>query len=210
MTKYKLEGFGPLDKFALWSRLRAVGNSPAAKATVVMPLAGYLILLNQNFLNLADVDARFKFLAGEIPWRLVAVYFGTFFLGLGSLVYGALCPYAVKRHESAIDYHDKEIAFHRESPAYALQLENHVLERALTLIDEDPRDAQMDALERHHRGLGGLYATLGQRANTLSMRTDVNSMLYYFWQIENVSRSIWRQLCAGSMCLGSRSWPYQQ
>ena len=40
-----------------WSTLRGIGNSSAAKATILMPLIGYLFLFNGHFVNWLEIDA---------------------------------------------------------------------------------------------------------------------------------------------------------
>jgi len=47
---------------------RALGNSPLVRASIVMPLVGYLILLNQS-LTKVDIKLQLDFL--QNPWRLL-------------------------------------------------------------------------------------------------------------------------------------------
>jgi predicted membrane channel-forming protein YqfA (hemolysin III family) len=86
----------------LWVRLRFVSNSSAAKATILIPLIGYLVLFNQtivNFLNLI------KELNGShdvgVSYRLILLYLGLCAIALGVLIYGWFCPNEVKHYGSA-------------------------------------------------------------------------------------------------------------
>jgi hypothetical protein len=86
----------------LWVRLRFISNSTAAKATILVPLIGYLILFNEKvveFLNLAkDIGTHS---GAEVSYRLILIYLGLCFISLGVVVYGWLCPNEVKHYGSA-------------------------------------------------------------------------------------------------------------
>jgi hypothetical protein len=91
-----------------WSNLRAIGNLPAVKMTVLIPLIGYMVIFNENVLPYLQLS---RAIFGEhtevsvhVSARLIAIYFGLCFLGVGSLVYQIFCPKEVKRHETAPDY----------------------------------------------------------------------------------------------------------
>ena len=73
MTPASTRLVNKLDKRLLWSTLRPIGNSTLARLAIVMPVAGYLILLNEEVLRLADIAPRFRLLASASPWRLVCV-----------------------------------------------------------------------------------------------------------------------------------------
>jgi hypothetical protein len=88
-----------------WVRLRFVSNSTAAKATILVPIIGYLIIFNEKvlgFLNLA------RELGGvgdaQISYRLILIYFGLCAISLGAMIYGWYCPNEVKHYGSAAAY----------------------------------------------------------------------------------------------------------
>jgi len=89
----------------LWVRLRFVSNSTAAKATIVVPLIGYLIIFNETiaqFLNLArSVEAHN---GAEVSYRLILIYLGLCAISVGVLIYGSFCPDEVKQYPSASAY----------------------------------------------------------------------------------------------------------
>lgn len=57
-----------LHRGVLWSKLRGIGNSPAARATIIMPILGYLIL-NETVLHYADIAVPFRSWGDDAPWR---------------------------------------------------------------------------------------------------------------------------------------------
>jgi hypothetical protein len=52
-----------------WSALRTVGNSAIVRASIVMPVVGYLILLNKN---LVTIENDFGHFFPPSPWRLIS------------------------------------------------------------------------------------------------------------------------------------------
>jgi predicted membrane channel-forming protein YqfA (hemolysin III family) len=94
-----------LFKTPLWVRLRFVSNSTAAKATILVPVIGYLIIFNEkviDFLNLARaVDAHS---GAEVSYRLILIYLGLCSISVGVVVYGWFCPNEVKHYGSASAY----------------------------------------------------------------------------------------------------------
>jgi hypothetical protein len=89
----------------LWDKLRSVSNSTAAKATILVPVIGYLIIFNEKiveFLNLARVvEARS---GSEVSYRLILIYLGLCAISLGVVIYGWFCPVEVKHYGSAAAY----------------------------------------------------------------------------------------------------------
>ena len=89
----------------LWVRLRFVSNSTAAKATILVPVIGYLILFNQSvveFLNLAkDLDG---YSGASVSYRLILIYLGLCGVSVGVLIYGYYCPNEVKHYGAAASY----------------------------------------------------------------------------------------------------------
>ena len=90
-------------KLPLWSNLRVVGNNPATKMTVFIPLIGYMIIFNAYILPYLQLASE---IFGNPPhlWRLYFIYFGLCSLALGSIIYQFWCPPEIKRFASALDY----------------------------------------------------------------------------------------------------------
>jgi hypothetical protein len=88
-----------------WSLLRSVGNSRAAKLTVLIPLIGYLILLNDDIVSHLTLSRDvFGDAADHTLTRLLAVYVGLVLVAVGSVVFAIRCPGEVKRHGSPEEY----------------------------------------------------------------------------------------------------------
>ena len=91
--------------FVSWRLLRSIGNSRAAKLTVLIPLVGYLILLNDDIVaHLALSKNVFGDGADETLTRLLAIYVGLVFIAVASVVFAIWCPREVKRYGSAEEY----------------------------------------------------------------------------------------------------------
>ena len=95
-----------LKKFIpLWAGLRFVSNSTAAKATILVPLIGYLILFNAHivqFLNLIQELNGSHHLG--VSYRLIFLYLGLCSVSLGVLAYSWFCPNEVKYYGSAASF----------------------------------------------------------------------------------------------------------
>ncbi len=59
-----------------WHKRRSVGHSPIVRASLFMPVVGYLILLNKHTADLVKLDPRLQPLSEGHPWRLVLLYYG--------------------------------------------------------------------------------------------------------------------------------------
>jgi len=117
-----------------WRLLRTVGNSRAAKLTVLIPLVGYLILLNDDVVAHLTLSKNvFGDAVDATLTRLLAIYAGLVFIAVASVVFAIWCPREVKRYGSPEEYvagdepsmSDKQIA---------------ILERQLEIGDDIARN----------------------------------------------------------------------
>ncbi len=101
MRASRLEDFQP----PLWTSLRGVSNSTAAKATVLIPLIRYLVLFNGNVVQYLNIVRE---LGGRddvaVSSRLILIYLGLVNVALGVIIYSWLCPSEVKHYGSAAAY----------------------------------------------------------------------------------------------------------
>jgi cytochrome b561 len=85
-----------------WTQLRTIGHLPLMKATIFVPLIGYLIIFNETiakYLHLAwEKDAT------PLPTNLLLVYFGLIFLSVGSIVYAFRCDRRIDQYGSSEAY----------------------------------------------------------------------------------------------------------
>ncbi|MHA1564553.1 MAG: hypothetical protein ACTSX7_04500, partial [Alphaproteobacteria bacterium] len=91
-------------------RLQALSKQGVVKATIIMPVVGYLILFNarlQPVLGLSPdyVFAPHGFLSEA---RLYLIYFGLASMGAASLWFQIRCPPVIKAHGSAHEFITRE------------------------------------------------------------------------------------------------------
>lgn len=165
-----------------WSMLRGIGNSGAAKATILMPLVGYLFLFNGHFVNWLAlhpaVGIATEAAQATLGWRLLCLYYGLTLVAVATVVYALRCPYVCKRYADAVEYardarsiHSSETAFLgligelrsvKESPSTAPESVRAAVRGELTLIGTPAQDAQawhsLQASERPSRVLRLLTA----------------------------------------------------
>jgi hypothetical protein len=93
-----------------WADLRGIGNSNAVRASIIVPVIGYLIILNStvaDYLKLHGIEwVHEPASAWDRLWslKLYLVYFGLMFLGVGAAVYQWKCPPFVKKYADWADY----------------------------------------------------------------------------------------------------------
>lgn len=96
-----------------WNDLRGFGNSVVAKATIAIPLLGYMLLFNDKVIAYLRLHTDFCQGSGCSPsWRLYFFYFGCCFIAIGSSLYAAFCPQLIKRHKDAASFFESEKAYH--------------------------------------------------------------------------------------------------
>lgn len=176
------------DIFMRWSSLRLAGNSPIVRASMLMPVIGYLVILNQHALKMADIDPRFHLVASENPWRLLLIYFGTSFLGIASAIYLTKCPAQVRKYDSPVEYRNEELDFfitrnHRES------LEADVLQSAKRL---SVRQAQYPEIANIHTLVTD--QPFAPRLTRLQMSADnyLTEIMTINWHLKDISQRRWR------------------
>jgi len=92
-------------KTPLWDRLRFVSNSTSAKATILVPIIGYLIIFNEKVVEFLSLARGIEPHGGpEVSLRLILIYLGLCAVSVGVMVYGWLCPNEVKHYGSASTY----------------------------------------------------------------------------------------------------------
>lgn len=102
-----------LERASRWAKLTALGNSGIVKSAVLMPAFGYMLLLNDNvheFLKLNFDGALLNFLPST--WRIWMVFYGSFAVAMGSVLYGWKCPPEIKRFANPMDYVNSDIEYH--------------------------------------------------------------------------------------------------
>ncbi len=175
------------DKRLLWSTLRPIGNSTSARVAIAMPVAGYLILLNEEVLRLADVAPRFRLLVSASPWRLVCVYYGSFLVGVASLIYGLRCPTQIRKYDSAVEYRNAEVDF------FTPRNHQHYL---LSMISAVARG--LTARQREETGLAEMPKWSPSQPLSVG---DLTLVLTTHWHVLDFSRIVSR-MCAAVLFVG--------
>jgi hypothetical protein len=95
-------------EFPRWSALRGFGNSPPAKATILIPLIGYLVIFNDKIVQFLELSSQITGASGtygaSISPRLLFIYFGLTLIALGTAIYSMRCPAEVKYYGSSAAY----------------------------------------------------------------------------------------------------------
>lgn len=108
-----------------WSRLRGIGNSAAAKATILIPLVGYLFLFNDHFIGWLQLhDAVAPSIptdsdGTELSWRLLFLYYGLTFVAMATIVYALSCPHICKRYADSVEFSRHVQEVHASQAAFA-------------------------------------------------------------------------------------------
>lgn len=97
--------------------MRSWGQSNLVKASILMPACGYLLLLNDE---VQQRLAKIKFDRGwllawlldhiHLPptWRIWLLFYGSFSLAAGSILFGWRCPEEIKRYSSSFEMANAE------------------------------------------------------------------------------------------------------
>jgi hypothetical protein len=92
-----------------WSTLRTIGRSRLARATIFIPIIGYLFIFNDEITGYLKLIPRFgsNGSAAELAdinlSRLICLYVGLFCIGIGSIIFAIFCPSHVSEN---IDEHE--------------------------------------------------------------------------------------------------------
>ncbi len=99
-----------LESRSRWSKLRELGQSNLVRSSVLMPVFGYLLLLNEHVHSFIVIqyDAGWPFSYLPSLWRVWLLFYGTFFLAMGSMLFSWQCPSEIKRYASPFALVDTE------------------------------------------------------------------------------------------------------
>ena len=117
-----------LETSSRWSELRDLGQSNLVRASLLMPVFGYLLLLNEHVHDYLTIryDGDWPFNRLPSIWRVWMLFYGSFLLAMGSIVFAWRCPVEIKRYASAFSLVDTErnhfTAHHNETEKIADKL----------------------------------------------------------------------------------------
>ncbi|WP_342242362.1 hypothetical protein [Ensifer sp. OTU672] len=174
-----------LDHQARWSVLRRLGNSTVAKATIAVPLVGYLLLFNREIVKFLSLHTDFCQPTTCAPsLRLFLLYLGCCLIATGATLYSLRCPALIKKYDSAA-------AFFEAEKAYFCQPRN--LDYLLKLIE---LGTEAEPLARNASN----FKYNGERREV-----DPNSLadpMGELYRLLNISRPRARLIALISYCLG--------
>jgi hypothetical protein len=95
-----------LDRLTRWpNALRSMGNSLAARLTIVVPVLGYFLLLNDHVVTLLKGHSSLcNGHACDAPLRLQLLFLGGSLYGLAAAIYTIACPHVIQRFADASEY----------------------------------------------------------------------------------------------------------
>ena len=116
MEVCSIEGCRKVKLPALWIVARSLGRLKLVQWTIAVPLVGYLILFNETLVghlglssSVTGISPHTSGLSQGATFRLICIYFGLTFLGIGSVLFMVFCPTIIREHESAQSFTRDEL-----------------------------------------------------------------------------------------------------
>lgn len=94
-----------------WDSLSRIGQLKVMNLTILIPFIGYMILFNENIVQLLELSKEVHSFTIDNISRLFYFYYGLSSLGIGSLIYQLKCPVLIKEYDSQNIYAKEESAF---------------------------------------------------------------------------------------------------
>ena len=190
-----------------WDRLRSIGEIRVVRLTILAPFIGYLILFNQEVVHWLTLSSKllpadvFTYFWQDQPrtqeelasGRLFLIYFGLFFLGLGSIIYGVACPHLLKKYGSTSEYLRAELEFQTKFQAKRMLDE-------LKELDNPPihLPALIEKFQDHFNSI--LMDELPDGAKEFEQLSK--DLMTEEWRVENTHHPITRRLTFAAYFLG--------
>lgn len=188
--KHAKKIFKKLDEKFQWSVLSLIGKSQIAKASILMPVVGYFIILNDNFYEYVKIDPRFSFLHSDSPWKLIFFYYGSLLLGIGTAAFSMQAPNTSK-YLSAIEFYNQSRGF----------FEGHVGQRLLKAVVSSKREStyRVEPLKR----LYAIDQIMAAKGSTTLDDGEVAALCAFVWLRANRSKPVVRFVCGAFFSTGT-------
>src|SRR5262245_11803678 len=114
-----------LEKRSRWSDLRNLGQSNLVRASVLLPVFGYLLLFNDTVHQLTIRYLHDGPVHLSSMWRIYFLYYGSFLLAAASLFFAWRCPKDIKdypNHFRMVDAERSHLVAHEQQDRIAKQL----------------------------------------------------------------------------------------
>lgn len=162
-----------LEERSRWAELRELGNSGIVKSSILMPVFGYMLLLNEKVHQYLTVMFDHPWLPAT--WRIWMVFYGTFAIAIGSALYSWRAPEKIKRYGSPVDMIATEPSYHWPAGNYK-RLRHHVEK----LRDELPGWQKSLPQLRDYKDHSGTPNTEPEARDWLT------EFISQWWEIENL------------------------
>jgi hypothetical protein len=176
-----------LEARSRWSKLRELGQSSLVRSSVLMPIFGYLLLLNENVHHYLTIqyDAGWPFNYLPTMWRVWMLFYGSFLLAMGSTLFAWWCPTEIKQYASPFSLVDAErphLTAHSQT--------QQIADRLKTLYSRmSPWESTIFALPRLKPDLPNLGAGTSPDLRT----SDQWGLgLIHIWTVNDIKHPTWR------------------
>lgn len=175
-----------LDRVPTWHLLQPIGASLAARATILLPIVGYLVLLNNGALEWAELAPRFRVLWPGEPWRLVATYYGLCLVAVATLIFRWRCPNSVATGDTVSEFSDSTSKFILRSQ-----------ERAEEAIDQMIARTKRHPIPSNTQDQNSLLGLLSEGRELTPVETEraIQLAMSLEWRIQNSEQPFARATC---------------
>jgi hypothetical protein len=173
-----------LEAHSRWNQLRVLGDSGLVKASVLMPAFGYILLLNENvhqYLTIKYDGWLLNYLSSL--WRIWLLFYGSFCLATGSLLFSWRCPREIKQYTSEFEIVDAE----REHRAHQNQINQVRDEFKSFYLGRSKWETSIFSIQNFEPDSTGLG---------IPGSDPLGGMLFYRWTLMNVRRPMTRIVIA--------------
>jgi hypothetical protein len=176
-----------------WSVLRPYGNSAAVRLSVLVPVIGYLLILNTYVVDyISKLDPRFSMISEDYPYRLLVFYIATIFLATASLLYSRFCPALVRKYPSPVEFINSDIEFFWATGHYDFT-EAQVRSEYVSLADDDRARNEFGRIDALLQPTGG---------DTEERRGRLIELLTIKYHVRDIQKPILRGVCFALYIIG--------
>jgi hypothetical protein len=179
-----------------WSNIRTIGNSPIVRASILMPVVGYLILLNQNLMT---IETKYRYFFLHNPWRLVFIYYGFLIISVSAIMYALRCPHQIQKYSSPVEYMNSELEF-----LASFFRSKTLLESVGARVDGiTPRQKRLLDFKTNEGVLNSVsfFRNPGSQL-PMELRNTLRELITWDWGLADTSRVVWCYICTALYSAG--------
>jgi len=143
-----------------------------------MPAFGYMLLLNENvhqYLTIKYDGWLLRYLPSV--WRIWLLFYGSFFLAAGSILFSFYCPRELKRYASAFEMADGET--------------EHQYKLGQVNMEKDLVRALLSKRSKWEKEISGLSEQELERSQSgygADPKSDLSKLFMHHWHLSNIQR----------------------